>query len=303
MENVRIEKIEELFNYIQKWNKNYDCWFRGQTDENFLLTPAAIRTDELMLLEDQFGRMYRPQQIAPNDRSGDKICCFVHEYLEEFKKEISNKKILRNLQLDNDLELSCLGQHYGLKTKLLDWTTDATVALFFATEKSDIEKKDTAFFIFKPLIWNEVITGISEIFSTEKLIEILKNKTLISNDFPVAFTAKKNSKRICRQSGYFTEHNFLFNAFDYFNDPEKSLIKIIIPYKLSNKLHNILKILGINRESIYVETDELDKITKSVKAMVERIKCKKYKERLEEYENAPKEMKNEFKLYTRNFLD
>jgi len=301
MKTVEIKNIKELFKYIKKWNVNYDCWFRGQSNANFLLTPAAIRPKEMILWKDQYGRLYRPQMVSPDDKSPDTLYNFSHDYLEEFKKEITKSEIIKNLEIDNELELLCLGQHYGLITKLLDWSTDATVALFFAVNEYKEENTDAAFFIFKPLIWNKKITDISKIFSSEELIEILENDTLISRDFPVAFSAKKISKRICRQSGYFTEHNFLVTSFDKMYDTEDSLIKIIIPYDLKCELYNILKILGINKESIYVEKEELDVITKKVKELVNRIKEKKIEEFNKEYEEAPEDMKKEYKIYSYNF--
>lgn len=56
--------------------------------------------------------------------------------LESFRRASRGRKEL-DPNLHDDLEMWALGQHYGLRTPLLDWTMSPYVALFFAFEKAD----------------------------------------------------------------------------------------------------------------------------------------------------------------------
>lgn len=58
----------------------------------------------------------------------------LRKHLENFKKEMeqSHPHVLPK----NDDEIWALGQHYGLKTPLLDWTESPFVAAYFAFEKT-----------------------------------------------------------------------------------------------------------------------------------------------------------------------
>jgi hypothetical protein len=88
--------------------------FRGQHNYTWDLVPSLARNST--------GGVYEPPQAK--------------ECLESFRRSSRGRKEF-DPNLDSDLEMWALGQHYGLRTPLLDWTLSPYVALFFAFEKDD----------------------------------------------------------------------------------------------------------------------------------------------------------------------
>jgi len=88
--------------------------FRGVTDKDHDLVPSIGRGTEL-------------------GTSGD-ISTLEHYLMEEFKR-LSLPEL--TLPPRSEFEWLFLAQHYGVPTRLLDWSSNPLVALFFAVEKED----------------------------------------------------------------------------------------------------------------------------------------------------------------------
>lgn len=88
--------------------------FRGLTNENHSLIPSIARLDY--------------------SENGASLPSIELKLMREFKRLAA--PIVENKQR-SDWEWLFLAQHYGLPTRLLDWTTNPLVALFFAAERND----------------------------------------------------------------------------------------------------------------------------------------------------------------------
>jgi FRG domain len=149
--------------------------------------------------------------------------------LREFQEKI--RLLIPQLPRD-DWEWLALAQHHGLLTRLLDWTANPLVALFFAVEKSS--EGDSAVWCAQP---------------TSSLV--LSQSPFAISRVAVVHLAHVSS-RISVQKGAFTVHPL--------NDsgPESwpfRLTKLVIRGNHRVGFRNELRMLGVDRGSLFPDLD------------------------------------------------
>jgi len=192
--------------------------------------------------------------------------------------------------LENNFEWMFLMQHYGVPTRLLDWTTNALVALYFAigsnpycVEKNGFEELSpeedfmdegelslygAAVFSLNPSELNRKTVGCSSsIFICEDLDDWdhyfdPMSKEGVNNFLPIAVKSRHIDVRIRSQSGHFTLHGANVWPLDYYDEIRKLLTKIFIPYGSVPQMLKDLRSLGFTESFIY---PGLDSIAKEIK--------------------------------------
>ena len=101
-------------------------------------------------------------------------------------------------------------QHYGIPTRLLDWTDVLGIALAFALYDSRDDHEDSVMYVLDPLRLNKK-SGLEEIkrvpIDTDfKYKSIYWQGKPIRASFPIAIDAPLQNDRIAAQSGSFTIH-------------------------------------------------------------------------------------------------
>lgn len=144
-----------------------------------------------------------------------------------------------SIDISNLWNVMSLAQHHGLPTRLLDWTTNPLVAMYFACEgESDCDSA----------IW--VVWG----FDNDDTPPLPPNPTDIQQIFCV--TPLVISPRIQAQSAEFTAHPNEKPLSEFLTSNDQ-ILKIRIPNEVRGKILMQLEIIGVNRRSLFPDLDGL----------------------------------------------
>lgn len=149
-----------------------------------------------------------------------------------------------------DLDFLVLAQHSGLKTRLLDWTSNPLAALWFAC--SDAEKGDV-------FVYALVADGLldEDVYASDPF-SIAERGV---RDQTCVFQPRLNNARIIAQHGWFTLHrpgeNGMFVPLEQDPLTEKCLHKFRIPAAARSQMLVSLGQLGVNAKTIFPDLDGL----------------------------------------------
>ena len=145
-----------------------------------------------------------------------------------------------------------LAQHHGLPTRLLDWTRNPLVALYFAIEDGHQvheladHNADSAVYVLKK---HDTIRTVEQDIHDVDYVRDPFDCQKVSRFIPPHI-----DNRIIVQSGVFTIHP---NPRDPNPFPEDAVEKIIIPDEFRREWKKRLHVLGINRASLFPDLDNL----------------------------------------------
>lgn len=149
---------------------NYASYYRGHSKVEYRLESTLERHLKI------FGKQFNIEKDYPK---------LQEKYLKHCKRILLNQSIDGYILLPSNLkddDIWAFAQHYQLKTPLLDWTKSFFVALYFAFESQEENKKENEY---------RVIYELNEFFNFDKKL-IIESEMKIGN-------------RINAQKGVFTK--------------------------------------------------------------------------------------------------
>lgn len=217
IEKVQLHDLKSIIDYCMDL-RHSDYWaFRGQRDKDWDV------------------------ELHHNDYNFKKII----DSLFRFKDRCKEFPKPDYLYEDNNWSWLFYAQHYGLKTPLLDWTTNPLVAIYFAVENIISKFNDNN---NCGTIWALHVSDSK--FKWADNIETKPEDTI--NWFVIKPPPLTN--RIVRQSGLFTFHPSI-DKFTKNTPPDKRLIKIEIINKdglnSTKRIRRELGIMNIHHASLF----------------------------------------------------
>lgn len=189
------------------YNGNNKYIFRGQSNIEYELLPSVLRKNNKDL-ENVWGYNFNDENAFITNEAKVLFDFYINcnyrglllENTPKIIKEIISRQgiylkedILKNTDIwisDEFKEVAALAQHYGIPTRLLDWTYSFNVALYFAT-KDLLEKKDKEFSVW---IMNYGLLSDFRAFLRERGDELREKKFSCDTFFPLTFIVPEYAK-------------------------------------------------------------------------------------------------------------
>ncbi|MHC4517527.1 MAG: FRG domain-containing protein [Planctomycetota bacterium] len=232
----RVSEVMDSWAYPEEGNKAayFNPWFRGHRDKKWQLLPKVRRPQFACLNEADIRREYRCRALS----------YVKHPYPQ------------------TDWDWLFLMQHYGLPTRLLDWTESCLTALYFAVTEP-YRDVDAAVWMLDPFHLNKTVAGvgpyIQDVFSPclrKYLPDDRRDLPNVPDDIPeppMAIDPAYNSPRIMAQRGMFTIHGSNATPLEEWDAMADRCMKIVIPKDSLRDIKFQLGWAGIRETNVFPE--------------------------------------------------
>lgn len=238
MRHISVSSIGDLIHTVEEVQREFrisdpgDIWYRGHTRACWSLVPYVLRE----FGTDHEGTMIQKFQIRARSRHSP--CPTKEDYVGWF----------------------CLMQHYGLPTRLLDWSESIMVAAFFAVN-GDAPGQPAAVWALSPAVLNAkqgLQCGIYNLGEPEEVLPLLHRAVTTGQpvDRAIAVMAPEIDPRMMVQQGVFTLHGSDL-PLENMAHSDEFLIKITIAEAARAGIRTTLAGLGFRRSNLFPDLGNL----------------------------------------------
>ncbi len=241
----RIDSLGEFFACIDAFLKpGQEFWFRGHADAGWNLVPSALRY----------------QSVGEREQA----LSLVSEFRRSAPLRLPREELPASSE---ELQWLALAQHYGVPTRLLDWTENAAAALYFAVNEH--EDRDGAVIVLDPASLNEKSLPAGTRGPRRRILDVHGDQDLLLRYLRLGPRLRANgcltlalhpvlgTRRILVQKGTFTFHGSRCFALGKDHAPGLMVIPILTRAKRALRLE--LQRIGIDRMTLFPEPEHLSR--------------------------------------------
>jgi hypothetical protein len=238
-----------------EFTSNEATWYRGCGKSSYELKPTLYR--------------------HPSEDTIEVLIQKESEIIDRFKE-----RCIPHLdrQLVDDWEYLFLMQHHGVPTRLLDWSENPFVALYFALDSAPYKLvdgsrqylEDAAFWALDPIRWNR--SALQHMSFDQSILSANdhrvrayapKSELALMGNEPLAIYGAHNSPRMVAQRGVFTIFGKSTKAMEEISVSSSfqsgMVSKFVIPRESLCNLRREIDAIGITDATVFPDLDGLGK--------------------------------------------
>ena len=234
--------ILEYLKIIDEYSSKSFIWFRGQNNAEYQLEPSLYREKFDISIDEPYYK--REMYIVKDDNFG----------VQKLKSYLESKPEYKDF---TDLDYLYKMQHFDIPTRLLDFSSNALVALYFSVTGNKFSNNNfsmeeeinsfnstggfsnhgSSIYCINPMEVNRYSFGKNEIID----ISNYNYSTMGNLDFPICINPKNIDLRMEAQSSKFVYFGKMIHPLDYYSIFENKFLKIFIPNSKREAIKNDLK--------------------------------------------------------------
>lgn len=240
------ELLEGLSVLTDRIGRHETVWFRGHVSTGFKLLPSLARDTKHLEREGLLSKRFK-----------------------------QNAYSFRNLPPQSEWEWLFLMQHFGVPTRLLDWTESPLVALYFAVndDNAAYDAQDGHLWALLPARFNFEIPRIRPAvsvdipsFGVDSVLDDYRPDRIalesMTSRLPVAAIAHRQNERIMAQLGVFTIVHRETTPLEQLAEP--FLARFLIPAAAKSRLRAELSALRLTRLTLFPDLTSVAELAKEV---------------------------------------
>jgi hypothetical protein len=244
-EDKEIHDIGELIQFLRADIGDYTgpVWYRGQSLSEWRLEPKLLRGGAAAVSESHF--------------------------INRFKQNAAF--LLQKAPLD-EFDWLFLMQHYGMQTRLLDWSEGPLVGLYFAVQDAEHLNQHGALWAlmptklnsksnYRPAYEHEVPSFDDEHLRNYQPGTIAREQR--SSLYPMAAIARRNSARMQAQQGVFTISHRFNTVIEEVGEEgalRDHVWRYVVPSGAKGQIKRDLKLLGFTKFNLFPELESISTI-------------------------------------------